>query len=128
LGFALAAPHILPFAMHLPHTVRYHQMSDGNQQDSAVSGGVFNARRAHFLKGALNPHAFGCAPYSNRFFVPLGGGGYAGVVALAGTAIALVLRIPAISPPAIAHSRPLGLTGVSTSIVPVALIASLSGP
>jgi hypothetical protein len=92
LGLALAAPHILPFAMHLPHTIRFHQMSDGNQHESPVSGALLNPRRAHFLKGALNPHAFGRAPYSNPFFVPLGGGGYAGVIALAGTAIALALR------------------------------------
>jgi hypothetical protein len=93
VGFGLAAPHLAPFAKHLPHTVRYQRMSDATEDASGGLGTMLNARRAHLLKGAVNPHAFGRAPYSGRGFVPVGGGGYAGVLALAGAVLAIALRV-----------------------------------
>lgn len=89
LGFMLAAPHIFPFAKLLPHTVRYHRMTASDEDSAARSQRLFHPVHGKLLKGATNPNAYGKAPYDGPGFVPVGGGSYAGLVALAGAAIAL---------------------------------------
>ncbi len=89
IGFMLAAPHILPFAKLLPHTVRYHRMTESGEASTTESRTLFHPVHGKFLKGVTNPHAYGKAPYDGPGFVPVGGGSYAGLVALAGAAMAL---------------------------------------
>ena len=91
LGFALAAPHLLPFAKLLPHTVRYHRTHGSHEGPAAESRPMFNGVQAQFIKGVANPHAYGSPPFSGLGYHPLGGTGYAGLVALAGAAMALAV-------------------------------------
>lgn len=93
LGFAIAAPQALPFARHLPHTVRYQRLAKSPGDQSSTPLRLVDRQRANFLKSTVSPQPYGQWPYSEKPFLPLGGGGYAGLVALAGSCLALAFGI-----------------------------------
>ncbi|HSN54432.1 MAG TPA: YfhO family protein [Candidatus Sulfomarinibacteraceae bacterium] len=93
IGFALASPHLLPFACQLPGTVRYQQMIDGETIMPDPTQGPLAFREVRILHGVVNPQASGDAPFADEPYWPLAGAGYAGIVALAGTCIALGSRL-----------------------------------
>ncbi len=97
LGFGLAAPHILPFALYLPHSQRAQETLVRELPFYEV---YLQAPWTWFLPGfgrlvqsPLNPRVFG-RPYLDEFRGPFNWaesvGGYAGLVALAGSAVALL--------------------------------------
>ena len=96
LGFGLAAPHILPFLATVPDSQRAQEMLAGSFPADAV--GRLNpltwfvpAFRA-FLLAPVSPHAYG-RPYRDPFGGPFNWAdsesGYTGLVAFAGSLIAL---------------------------------------
>ena len=97
LGFMLAAPHLLPFARHLPNTVRYQRLTEHASGHPAPHGWV-DSRKARFLKSTASPQPYGWWPYSQGPFLPVGGGGYAGLTALAGAFLALAFRARRVVP------------------------------
>jgi hypothetical protein len=97
LGFMIAAPHLIPFARHLPDTVRYQRLA-ARTDSQAGQPRWFDARKANFLKSTVSSQPYGRWPYSDRSFLPLGGGGYAGLTALAGAFLAIGFRIRRVVP------------------------------
>jgi len=92
IGFMMAAPHLLPFAKNLPHTVRYHRMSHVEEQ-APTDRPLVNPKRARWLMSTLNPRPFGNPPFTTPAYIPMAGAGYAGLLVLAGAAIALASRL-----------------------------------
>jgi hypothetical protein len=97
LGFGLAAPLLVPFAVNLPQTQRSQETAiqtlgahDVKLADPATW--FLPASRA-FLRSPLNPHVFG-RPYQDEFTGPFSwpdaNSGYAGLVALSGALLAAV--------------------------------------
>lgn len=97
LGFGLAAPHILPFALHLPHSQRAQETLVKEMPAYHV---YLQAPWTWFLPGfgrmilsPVNPRVFG-RPYVDEFRGPFNWvdseSGYAGLVALAGSVVALL--------------------------------------
>lgn len=97
LGFGLAAPHVLPFALYLPHSQRAQETLVREMPDYHV---YLRAPWTWFLPGygqmilsPVNPRVFG-RPYLDEFRGPFNWvdseSGYAGLVALAGSAVALL--------------------------------------
>lgn len=102
LGFALAAPHVLPFGQLLPHTVRYHEMKLSADASQTSPRPLFHPLSWSAIKGATNPQVTGAYPYAGTAteshpyagsgYIPQAGACYAGLVALAGAAMAVVTR------------------------------------
>jgi hypothetical protein len=97
LGFGLAAPHVLPFALHLPHSQRAQETLVRELPAYEVH---LQAPSSWFLPGfgrlvlsPFNPRVYG-RPYLDEFRGPFNWAesecGYAGLVALAGSAVALL--------------------------------------
>lgn len=97
LGFGLAAPHVLPFALYLPHSQRAQETLVREMPDYRV---YLQAPWTWFLPGfgqmilsPVNPRVFG-RPYLDEFRGPFNWvdseSGYAGLVALAGSFVALL--------------------------------------
>lgn len=97
LGFGLAAPHVLPFVLHLPHSQRAQETLVREMPSYHV---YLQAPWTWFLPGfgrmilsPVNPRVFG-RPYQDEFRGPFNWvdseSGYAGLVALAGSAVALL--------------------------------------
>ncbi|HVG06149.1 MAG TPA: hypothetical protein VNM67_00425 [Thermoanaerobaculia bacterium] len=97
LGLGLAAPHVLPFALHLPHSQRAQETLVRELPYYEVH---LQAPWTWFLPGfgrmvlsSVNPRVFG-RPYLDKFHGPFNWAesesGYAGLVALAGSAVALL--------------------------------------
>lgn len=84
IGFAIAAPHLLPFAVHLPSTVRYDRMTNESDHDLASRSTIVTKRRVRLLRGAVSPYASGGLPYTSRQYRPRAGVAYAGLALLAG--------------------------------------------
>ncbi len=99
LGFALAAPHLLPFLHILPESQRAHETLAQSLPDAPVRLAEpltwFLPGHGAFVLAPLNPHVFG-RPYRDPFRGPMNWAdaesGYAGLVALAGAFAALALR------------------------------------
>jgi hypothetical protein len=98
LGFALAAPHVLPFVRHLPLSQRAQEtLARSLPAHAAVSLGQprtwFVPGDSPFLLAPTNPWAFG-RPYREAFRGPWNwldaGSAYAGLVAFAGSIVVLV--------------------------------------
>ena len=97
LGFGLAAPHILPFTLYLPHSQRSQETL---VRELPPYRAYLQAPWTWFLPGfgrmvlsPVNPRAFG-QPYVDEFRGPFNWAesesGYAGLVALAGSFVALL--------------------------------------
>lgn len=97
LGFGLAAPHILPFVLYLPHSQRAQETL---VREMPPYRAYFQAPWTWFLPGfgrmvlsPVNPQAFG-RPYLDEFRGPFNWAesesGYAGLVAFAGSLVALL--------------------------------------
>lgn len=97
LGFALAAPLLLPFALHLPQSQRAQETLartmpalDPELEDP---WSWFLPLVGRFTLSPLGPHVFG-RPFQDKFRGPINwvdaGSGYAGLLALAGSAVALL--------------------------------------
>lgn len=101
LGLALAAPHILPFAQLLPHTVRYQRTHLSAIASEASTRPLFHPAW-NVIRGATSPQVTGAYPYAGRVteshpyagggYIPQAGACYAGLVALAGVAMTVVSR------------------------------------
>lgn len=97
LGFGLAAPHVLPFALYLPHSQRAQETLvrelPSYYLDLKDPWTWFLPGFGHFILSPLNPRVFG-RPYQDEFRGPFNWvdseSGYAGLVALAGSAVALL--------------------------------------
>lgn len=97
LGFALSAPLLLPFALHLPQSQRAQETLARTMP--ALDPGLedpwswFLPAVGKFTLSPLGPHVFG-RPFQDEFRGPVNwvdaGSGYAGLVALAGAAVALL--------------------------------------
>ena len=90
LGFLLAAPHLLPFALHLPGSVRVHETLDRQLPPYYWD---WKDPETYFLPGfgkhalaVMGPHVYG-RPFEDAFRGPFNwveaGSGYAGLVAFA---------------------------------------------
>ena len=97
LGFGLAAPQILPFALHLPHSQRaqetlVHEMP-AYYVDLKNPWTWFLPGFGRLVLSPVNPRVFG-RPYQDEFRGPFNWvdseSGYAGLVALAGSVVALI--------------------------------------
>ncbi len=96
LGFALAAPHRLPFGERLPDSARAVEKRAGRLPPLLPRPGRpaswFLPGRAAYLTAPLHPRAFG-APFEERYRGPSNwlesGAGYAGMIALSGALAAL---------------------------------------
>jgi hypothetical protein len=96
LGFCLAAPHLLPFALHLPHSQRAHEMLDRQLPPYFVGLDPvtwFLPGYGKFMMAPVSPRAFGI-PFEDEFRGPINWvdseSGYAGLVAFAGSMVALL--------------------------------------
>jgi hypothetical protein len=97
LGFGLAAPHILPFALYLPHSQRAQEtlVRELPSYEMYLQGPWtwFLPGFGRMVLSPLNPRVFG-RPYLDEFRGPFNWAesesGYAGLVALAGSAVALL--------------------------------------
>ena len=97
LGFALAAPLIVPFALRLPLSQRAQETLTQTLPEDVVSAWQpltwFVPGFGRFVLAPTNPRAFGL-PYQERFHGPINWvdaeSGYAGLLAFAGSLIALV--------------------------------------
>jgi hypothetical protein len=97
VGLALAAPHVLPFVHRLPLSQRAQETLARSMPAHPFSPWMpitwFMPGSGEFMLTPLNPWAFG-RPYQDAFRGPYNwadaGGGYAGLVAFAGSAVALV--------------------------------------
>jgi|GEM_PF-682866 len=97
LGFALAAPQLLPFALALPAAERTRDMLaldvSGHQARLLAPRSWFLAPSAALILAPINPRVFGI-PYQEPFRGPFDWvdalSGYTGLVAFAGAAVALV--------------------------------------
>lgn len=95
LGFCLAAPHLLPFALYLPHSQRAQEMVD--RKMPPYSAGLapitwFLPGYGKFMMAPVSPRAYGI-PFEDEFRGPINWvdseSGYAGLVAFAGSMVAL---------------------------------------
>jgi hypothetical protein len=102
LGLGLAAPHVLPFIIALPHTSRAH---DAMAVEIAPQDIRLSDPRTWFLGHAegdlvapLNPEVFG-RPFTDSYSGPSNwaesGAGYTGLLMLAGTSVLLFCGVPA---------------------------------
>lgn len=97
LGFGLAAPHLLPFALYLPHSQRAQETLvrelPSYHLDMKDPWTWFLPGFGRLILSPLNPRVFG-RPYLDEFRGPFNwadaDSGYAGLVALAGSAVALL--------------------------------------
>jgi hypothetical protein len=97
LGFGLAAPHVLPFALHLPQSQRAHetlaQRLPVHQTRLAQPVTWFLPAYLRLLLAPLNPRVYG-RPYLDEFHGPINWvdaeSGYAGLVSFAGAMVALL--------------------------------------
>ncbi|HYN22827.1 MAG TPA: hypothetical protein VE078_17835, partial [Thermoanaerobaculia bacterium] len=97
LGLGLAAPHILPFALHLPESQRAQEALTKAMPSYYFELGTpwtwFLPGFGQLLLSPVNPRVFG-RPYLDEFRGPFNWvdseSGYAGLVALAGTVVALL--------------------------------------
>jgi hypothetical protein len=100
LGLALAAPHILPFARRLPLSQRAQETLARSLPAHSFSPWKpitwFLPGTSGFMLTPVNPWTYG-RPYRDEFRGPHNwvdvGGGYAGLVAFAGSAVALVALV-----------------------------------
>ncbi len=97
LGFCLAAPHLLPFALHLPHSQRAHETLDRKLPAYFVGLNPltwFLPGYGKFMMAPVSPRAFGI-PFEDEYTGPINWvdseSGYAGLVAFAGSMVALIL-------------------------------------
>lgn len=97
LGFCLAAPHLLPFAFHLPHSQRAHEMLDRKLPPYYVGLDPltwFLPGYGRFMMAPVSPRAYG-VPFEDEFRGPINWvdseSGYAGLVAFAGSMVALLV-------------------------------------
>lgn len=99
LGFLLAAPHLLPFALHLPGSVRVHETLDRELPPYYVD---WQDPETFFLPGfgqhvlaVAGPHVYG-KPFEDPFDGPFNwieaSSGYAGLIAFAFALIAPFVR------------------------------------
>jgi hypothetical protein len=101
LGFALAAPQMLPFLSALPGAQRTRDMVAQrvwpHQAQLLAPATWFLAPNAAFLRAPINPRVYG-VPYQEPFRGPWNWvdalSGYAGLVAFAGAAVALACGSP----------------------------------
>ncbi len=99
LGVALAAPLLVPFALAIPASQRGLERAAVTAPHASLDWrsplGWFDEGGYQFFRGPLNPFAYG-APYRESFHGPIGWpvalASYAGLVALAGSALGLVHR------------------------------------
>jgi hypothetical protein len=96
LGFCLAAPHLLPFALHLPHSQRAQEMTDRKMPPYSVGLTPitwFLPGYGRFMMAPVSPRAYGI-PFEDEFNGPINWvdseSGYAGLVAFAGSMVALL--------------------------------------
>lgn len=97
LGFCLAAPQLLPFALHLPHSQRAHETLDRKLPPYFVGLNPltwFLPGYGKFMMAPVSPRAFGI-PFEDEYTGPINWvdseSGYAGLVAFAGSMVALSL-------------------------------------
>ena len=96
LGFGLAAPHVLPFVLHLPHSQRAQETLVRELPPYYVTWKDpwtwFLPGFGQYILAPLNPRVFG-RPYLDEFRGPFNWpdaeSGYTGLVAFAGAAVAL---------------------------------------
>lgn len=95
LGFCLAAPHLLPFAFHLPHSQRAQEMTERRMPPYDVRLAPitwFLPGYGKFMLAPASPRAYGI-PFEDEFRGPINWvdseSGYAGIVAFAGSMVAL---------------------------------------
>ncbi len=96
LGFGLAAPHLLPFALHLPHSQRAHETLDRTLPPYFVNLDPetwFLPGYGKFMMSPVSPRVFGI-PFEGPFRGPMNWvdseSGYPGLVAFAGSVVALL--------------------------------------
>lgn len=97
LGFGLVAPHVLPFVLHLPHSQRAQETLVRELPPYYVSlqdpWTWFLPGFGRYILSPLNPRVFG-RPYLDEFRGPFNWAdaesGYTGLVAFAGSAVALL--------------------------------------
>lgn len=97
LGFALAAPQLLPFAYALPAAERTRDMLaidvSGHHARLLAPASWFLAQSAAFVQAPTNPRVYGI-PYQEPFHGPINWvdalSGYTGLLAFAGAAVALL--------------------------------------
>lgn len=96
LGFCLAAPHLLPFAFHLPHSQRAQEMTERRMPPYEVGLAPvtwFLPGYGKFMMAPVSPRAYGI-PFEDEFRGPINWvdseSGYAGIVAFAGSMVALL--------------------------------------
>ncbi|HEX5719213.1 MAG TPA: hypothetical protein VF179_23830, partial [Thermoanaerobaculia bacterium] len=97
LGFGLAAPHVLPFALYLPHSQRAQETLVRELPPYTLHmqypWSWFLPGFGRLVLSPVNPRVFG-RPYLEEFRGPFNWAdsesGYAGLVALAGSAVALL--------------------------------------
>jgi hypothetical protein len=95
LGFCLSAPHLLPFALHLPHSQRAQEMVDRKMPPYSVGLAPitwFLPGYGRFMMAPVSPRAYGI-PFEDEFRGPINWvdseSGYAGLVAFAGAMVVL---------------------------------------
>ena len=97
LGFGLAAPHVLPFALYLPHSQRAQETLVREMPPytfhMSYPWSWFLPGYGQLVLSPLNPRVYG-RPYLDEFRGPFNWvdseSGYAGLVALAGSVVALL--------------------------------------
>lgn len=97
LGFALSAPLLLPFALHLPQSQRAQETlarrMPALDPELGNPWSWFLPLVGKFVLSPLGPHVFG-RPFQDEFRGPINwvdaGSGYAGLVALVGSMVALL--------------------------------------
>lgn len=95
LGFCLSAPHLLPFALYLPHSQRAEEMTSRTLPPYSVGLAPitwFLPGYGKFMMAPVSPRAYGI-PFEDEFRGPINWvdseSGYAGIVAFAGSMVAL---------------------------------------
>lgn len=96
LGFCLAAPHLLPFALHLPQSARVHEVVARSLPEYAsyleLPKSWFLPGYAAYMLAPTSPRAYGI-PFHSEFRGPFNWleatCGYAGILAFAGSLAAL---------------------------------------
>lgn len=99
LGFGLAAPHLLPFALHLPQSQRAHETVEKEMPAYRFVPSRplswFLPGYGQFMLAPINPRSYG-TPFHGEFRGPFNwldaDGGYTGLVAFAGALAALAVR------------------------------------
>ncbi|MES1241482.1 MAG: hypothetical protein ABUT39_07670 [Acidobacteriota bacterium] len=95
LGFCLSAPQMLPFALYLPHSQRAEEMTGRTLPPYSVGLAPitwFVPGYGRFMMAPVSPRAYGI-PFEDEFRGPINWvdseSGYAGIVAFAGSMVAL---------------------------------------